>query len=409
MFLKKLILAAGLAVALATPAAAQVIGGDVNMDVDRDDDLTIWAGDINITGRVGGELRAIGGEINVDATVGQDVNLAGGSIEIRGAIGGDLHVAGGEIEMLAAVQGDADLAAGFIHIDAPVGGSVEAAAGLIEMDTDFRAGDGIEMVGEQIILRGTVVGRVDLTGDEITIEGRVEGDVETYAEYVRVSPGAVITGELRHRGPNAPDVGSGASIGGGVDFSEERYIDEFDFDDFEGLDFDFDFVPAAPVVGAFFVGFYFLFFLIATALMPNGVSRLVREFRKRPVVGPLIGFVLWAFWPIILVIGIVLLAITIVGVLLIPFWLLAVFFVLSLSYPFGAAAIGDMVVNRKGRGLGFGMRLLTTLGVLIAAAALWVVPILGVVGWCVLTWIGLGSWMFALGGSDQPTAEPATL
>lgn len=404
MFLKKLILAAGLAVALVSPATAQVIGGDVNMTVDRDDDLRIFAGDINITGRIGGDLRAIGGDINIDATVGGEVNVAGGSVRLEGRYGGPLNAAGGEIESLAAVAGNAHLAAGLIRVDAPISGSLDAAGGLIELESGFSAGEGASIVGEQVVLRGTVTGTADLTGDEITIEGTVNGDVETYARYVRITPGAVITGELRHRGPNQPDVGQGASISGGVDYTNAIYVDEFDFD---GFDFDLDIIPEGPVVAAFFVGFYFLLFMIASALMPNGTTRLVGEFRRRPVVAPLIGFVTWAFWPIILAIGVLLLAITIVGVLLIPFWVLAVFLILSLSYPFGAAAIGDLVFNRRGRGLGLGMRLLTTLGVLVLAAALWVVPVLGLVGWFVLTWIGLGSWLFALGKREEVVTQPA--
>ncbi|HAQ33919.1 MAG: hypothetical protein CMF74_04780 [Maricaulis sp.] len=407
MLMKQIILAAGLAVALVSPVSAQVIGGDINMNVDRDDDLRVFAGDIDITGRIGGSLRAVGGDINIDAAVGEDVHLGGGSVRMSGTVGGDLKIAGGELDVDAAVNGDADLAGGFVHVNGPIGGSLHAAAGVVELDTEFTAGNDVEAVGEQIILRGSIAGSADMTADEITIEGRIDGDLETYARYVRVTPGAVITGQIIHRGPNEPDVGEGAIVTGGIDFTRESYVDEFDFDGFEGLDLDFDFVPAGPVIGAFFVGFYFLFFLLAAALMPNGVARMVTEFRQRPVVSPLIGFVTWAFWPIILAVGIILLALTIVGVLLVPFWILAVFMILSLSYPFGAAAIGDLVFNRRRDGqLRFGMRILTTLGVLIAAAALWVVPPIGLVGWFVLTWIGLGAWLFALGGGRdrQPAA-----
>lgn len=405
MFLKRLILAAGLAVALASPAVAQVIGGEVDMDVDRDGDLTIFAGEVDVRGRIGGELRAIGGDMTVDAQIGGDTNLAGGDISVRGSVGGDLSVAGGDLNIEAVVSGDADLAGGVVHVNGPITGRLSAAGGLIELDRNFTGGNGVELVAERVVMRGSVTGDADLSGDDITIEGTIDGDVETFADYVRIAPGAAITGELRHRGPNEPDIGAGATIGGGVDYTNAIYIDELDLD---GIDLDFgEFVPAGPVVGAFFVGFYFLLFLLSAALMPNGVSRMVGEFRSRPVVAPLIGFVTWAFWPVILAVGIILLAITIVGVLLIPFWVLMVFFVLSLSYPFGAAAIGDLVFDRKGNGLGFGMRLLTTLGVLVLAAALWVQPVLGVIGWCVLTWIGMGSWLFALGKREPIVTQPA--
>lgn len=406
MFLKKLILAVGVAVTLATPVTAQVIGGEVNMTLDREGDLSIFGGEITIDGRIGGELRVIGGDITLNAAVGSDANVAGGSVHIGGTIGGDLSAAGGEIDLTAAVAGDADLAAGLIHVEGPVGGSLSAAGGVVELEREFTAGDGVDVIAEQIIFRGTITGNSELTGDEITIEGRVDGDVETYADYVRVTPGAHITGRLIHRGPNEPDVGEGATISGGVDYTYEAYIDEFDFGDFDGINLDFDFFPAAPVIGAFFVAAYFLMFLIAAALMPNGVSRMVSEFREKPVVAPLIGFVIWAFWPIIMVFGIILLAITIVGALLVPFWVLIVFMVLSLSYPFGAAAVGDMIFNRRGEGLGLGMRFVSTLVVLVAAGALWVVPILGVVAWCLLTWIGLGAWTFALGGKENGAALP---
>ena len=102
----------------------------------------------------------------------------------------------------------------------------------------------------------------------------------------------------------------------------------------------------------------------------------------------------------------VLLAITVIGAVPIPFlWILFWPFLL-LCLGMGALAVGDLIFNRNPDvPLGLGMRLLSLLLVLAASVALGVIPGLGAIVGLILVFIGFGAWVLALGGNDQPAPK----
>lgn len=405
MSFKALIAAVGLAAALQAGAVAQFIGGDITLrDIDRDDDLSIVAGDVTVTGRIGGGLRGFGGDIDIEADVGEDVRLVGGSIRYTGSIGGDVELAAGNVEFNATVGGDADLAGGFVDISGRIEGETAVGAGAIEFNREFVGVGGVEAGGETIGFHGTSLGSVKFHAAEIVIDGRIEGDLETRSRELVILDSAVITGRIRHRGPRMPDVRAGASVGGPVEHDEMPF--DSDWKDFNDLNLDFDLSPLKPLVMTGFIASAFLLGLLASLVAPRGVARIAREFRGRPFVSGIIGLVLFAFSPVILITLIVLLVITLIGIPLAGFVAVLYFPLLFLAYTFGAIAVGDMIFNRRKKSLGLGMRAVSMLVVLIAAAAIGVVPLLGVTAGLILMCIGLGAWVLAL-GKKEPVPDAA--
>lgn len=407
MSMKTLIAAVGLAAALQAGAAAQYIGGDITLHgIDREDDLVIAAGDVTLSGRIGGDLRGFGGDFTIDAQVGEDVRIVGGSIEFEGTVAGDVEMAAGNIEFNANVGGDVDLAGGFVNIQGRVEGQTAVGAGAIEFGRGFVGAGGVEAGGEEITFHGTSLGPVEFHASEVVIDGRIEGDLETRARELILRDGAVVTGEIRHRGPNPPEIRAGASVSGEVTHEFARF--DGDWEDFHDLDLDLDFAPIGPIVSAGFIASAFLLGILACLIAPRGTARIAREFRERPLVSGIIGLVLFAFSPVIVVTLIVLLIITLIGIPLAGFVAVLYFPLLFLAYAFGAMAVGDLIFNRRGKPAGLGLRALSMLVVLIAAAAMGVVPLLGVTAGLILMCIGLGAWVRALGKKDpRPADAPA--
>lgn len=404
MFINKIIAAVGLAAVITASAGAQFIGGDITMrDIDRDEDLVIFAGDISVNGRVDGEVRIFGGDIALDLDVTEDVKVVGGEIDFSGRAGGDLRIAGGNVEFDATVSGDADFAGGIMDLSGEVMGMTRAGAGTIDIHNDFVAGEGIDAAGEEIMFHGSSAGNVNFRANEIFVDGVIEGNLKTRGDRVVILPGARISGSLNHRGPEAPEIRDGAVIGGEIDFLEAAY--DSDWEDFHDLDLDFDFGPVGDILGVAFIASAVLLGLLASLLAPNGVARIAREFRVRPFVSGMLGLVIFAFSPVILVTLIILLALTVIGI---PLAVLAAALYLPflfLAYAFGAIALGDLIFNRRNTRLGLGLRALSLLVVLIAVAAIGVVPMLGFTAGLILMCIGLGAWVLALGKREPaPTA-----
>lgn len=436
MNLKTILTAGGLAVlALGASAHAQVIGGDLNIDGSRND-VTFFGGEMRVTGEVDGDIFAVAGDGEIDATVAGDVEIFGGDFEIRGQVRGSIDIAGGDLTIEAAVDESLNAAGGSLSISGSIGDELNAAGGSVEVSSQIAdeanlaggyvrltqqssVGGAAEIVGGEIRLEGRMEGRVSVEGEDVILSGRFLDEVEILAEDVRIAAGAEFAAPLVVRGPNEPVVESGASIAN-LDYREEWF--NFGARNWDDIDIHIDGpwkVIGAPFefLGGAFVGSAFLLGLIAVLMAPSGVSSVARTFRSRPVSSGLIGFITFAMSPVIMVMLTVLLAITVIGVFLIPLIWMLYPVVLFLAFAFGGIAVGDLIFNRNrpNAGLGLAMRAASLLIVLVAVVVLGAVPGLGATSGLIVMCIGLGAWILSFGNkpahresgdSEPPRRDP---
>jgi len=410
MFLRALYLAAGLAVSLGSVASAQTFGGAVEMrDIDRDGDLKVIAGSAEITGRIGEDLSVFAGNVDVDVQVDGDIRIAGGSLVVAGRVAGGAEIAGGSVEVTMDIGENAELAGGYLQYSGTIAGSLDTAAGVLEIEEGSVISGPADMAGKTLMLGGHFLDNVDAVAEEVIISGRIDGDVEIEAEHLTIESGAVITGRIEYFGPFEPEIADGATLASAMEYTYRDIDLDWSRDHFDGAHIDLDIVPPAEFFAVSGIAFALLLGVLALVMMPRGVRRVSYKFRQQPIVAPLIGlFLLPMGWIMLMTAGTVLLALSIVGVVLIPFWWVFGFFMLIVAYPLGAIALGDLILDRTGRGnAGFGLRFLGMAIVLILSTALWVLPPLAVIAWLILSWIGLGSWMLAaFGRKDDPQIEP---
>lgn len=410
MFIRSLLLAAGLAASLASGALAQSFGGHVELrNIDRDGDLKVIAGSAEISGRVGEDLAVFGGSIEIDAQVEGDIRVAGGNVTVAGNVAGDAEIAGGSVELTLDIGDSAEFAGGYVRYSGTIGGSLDSAAGVLEITRDAVITGPADMAGQSITLRGHFLDNVEALAQEVVISGRIDGDVEIEAESLVIESGAVISGRLEYAGPSEPEISADATLANDVEYTYRDIDLDWDGDQFRDIDFDFDIVPPAEFFAISGVAFSLLLGLLALVTMPKGVTRLSGKFRKNPLLAPLIGlFLIPMGWIMLMTAGTVLLFISVVGIVLIPFWWVFGIFLLLLAYPLGAIAVGDCIFKRAGKSdPGLGMRLLGMMVILILSAALWVIPPLAVIASVILSWIGMGSWMLAVFGRKDGNGSGA--
>ncbi len=422
MNFRNILTAGGLAVlTLGAGAEAQVIGGDLNIDGSRND-VDFFGGEMRVTGEVDGDIFAIAGDGEIDAIVDGDIEIFGGDFEIRGQVRGSIDIAGGDLTIEATVDESLNAAGGSLSISGSVGDEINAAGGSVEVssqigdDANLAGGyvrltsqssvaGSSEIVGGEIHLDGRMEGRVSVEGEEVVLSGRFLDEVEVLAEDVRITAGAEFSAPLVVRGPNEPVVETGANIAN-LDYREEWF--NFGARNWDDIDIHIDGpwkVIGAPFefLGGAFVGSAFILGLIAVLLAPSGVSTVARTFRNRPVSSGLIGFITFAMSPVIMVMLTVLLAITVIGVFLIPLIWMLYPVVLFLAFAFGGVAVGDLIFNRNrpNEGLGLAMRAASLLIVLVAVVVLGAVPGLGATSGLIVMCIGLGAWILSFGNKTE--------
>lgn len=427
MNIKHTIMALGLAITAMTGAAgAQVIGGEVEID-GSGNDVVFLGGDMTVRGQVQGDISAIAGDGRIDAdvtgsihffggdvyihgSVGEDIEIAGGDVEVDANVAGDVSAAGGDVRVGGNIAGELAAAGGSVEIDATVGGAVQLAGGYVGVQSDAVFADGLEIGGGEIEIAGTVRGFTDIEGSEVTLSGLIDGDIEILAEEVYILDSARVTGEITVRGPSQPVVAAGAQIGT-VDYEYEPF--NFGAKHWDDIDIDID--GPWEIIGAPFAflglavpGAALLLGALAVLMTPRGTARVARTFRRKPLVSGFLGFISFALSPVFLIIMTVLLAITVIGVLLIPIMWLLFWPFLLLCLALGALAVGDLIFNRKPeQPLGMGMRLLSLMLVLAVSAALGAVPGLGALVGLFLMFIGLGAWLMSLGRENGHAAPAA--
>ncbi|QNL18706.1 polymer-forming cytoskeletal protein [Hyphobacterium sp. CCMP332] len=408
MFIRSLFLAAGLAASLTSGAMAQTFGGHVEFqNIDRDGDLKVIAGSAEISGRIGEDFAVYGGSIEVDVEVGGDIRIAGGSVTAAGRAAGDGEFAGGSVEVDMDIGGDAEFAAGYVRYEGVIEGNLDTAVGALELLESSTVNGSADLTGQNITLRGRILGNLDALAEEVIISGRIDGNIDIEAEHLVIEPGAIINGRIEYSGPNPAEISPDAVMANDIEYTFRELDFDWDGDQFDGVNIDFDILPGGEFFAVAGVGFALLLGLIALLLMPRGVARLSRKFRRQPLLAPLLGLLLLPMgWLMLMMAVTVLLTVTVVGIVLIPFWWVFGLFVIILAYPLGAIAVGDLILARTGRNdPGLGLRLLGMFVILILASALWIVPPLAVISGVILSWIGLGSWVLAAFGSkDEPVA-----
>jgi uncharacterized RDD family membrane protein YckC/cytoskeletal protein CcmA (bactofilin family) len=277
-------------------------------------------------------------------------------------------------------------------------------------DTELKAGDSAQdvvVIGGSAKVDGKVSGDAVTIGGSATINGKVSqdvtavvGDIEVTGEVggevvavlgsVKIRKGAIVHHDLTAVGGKV-EVEDGATIKGRTQ--------EIDFGPLGGIApkwlrgwFIHCFLmlrPLAPQVGVVWVvaGLCFLLYLLVAVLFPRPVQASVNELMQRPATTFFLGVLTLP----LLAVVIFLLAITGVGLLVVPFILAALFFGALL----GKVAFVESLGFRLARTFGGGSTLKSPVAFLLGAiiiTLLYLVPILGL-----LTFFGVSLW--GLGGA----------
>ncbi|WP_421905513.1 hypothetical protein [Mameliella sp.] len=313
--LKNLLVILGLM--LAVPALAQdevaTLGNDiykagqsVRMDEDGRDDAFLAGERVRLAAPVTGNAHMAGRWVDIGAELGGSLYAAGQRVRIEGAVAGDAAVAGYTIAVDAPVAGDLRAFGSEVSVMAPIGESMILNGEIVELDAPV-AGDAVISTRELTFGPGA---RIDGT---LTL---YEEEVGTLVVPEEVVPAERITRiELRYKRVSGafqhPDGGDKRSFG----------------------EVAADYLTWGVVIG--------LIAAVAALIAPKAMGGFADDLAARPFRNVLSGFLGLS----VLLGGGVVVALTMIGALLTPFFWLAALALGLAGLVVGAFGLGAKVLS----------------------------------------------------------------
>jgi len=320
----------------------------------------------------GGDYYAAGQTTTIAGPVEHDVFAAGTDVTLTGPVAGDAHLAGFQVDVEADVNGDLYAAGYKVNLTAAVGGDLTAAGNSVTVGSTAPVTGNVRLAGANIVLAAPVAGSALITAQSLNLDVPIAGDLSFYGENLTFGPGARVDGMLDIRAPEEITVPASVASADRVRFKRlERpdYVSEASR-------------TAGTVVGRFWptvwaVATVWLVLVIIgaafIALLPRAVEALRIAAEKRPFRNLGLGILAFAA-----VLGLVpVMAMTVIGILLVPFVLIFVVIACALAYLAGAYLIGQRIAGAF-VSIDTNLKRLGVLAIaLVAAGLLGMIPVLG--------------------------------
>ncbi|HEU4914556.1 MAG TPA: hypothetical protein VFT16_04095 [Candidatus Saccharimonadales bacterium] len=333
---------------------------------------------------VNSSLFSSGKDIDINGTINGDVFCAGQTITIDATVKGDVICAGQDVTVNGKIEGSIRLAGQTVSVGASVGRSATVAAMSFSLDADAKVGQDMTATGDTLNIKGAVARDVIAGGSSITINGPVGRNVKADSTKLRLKDRAVIAGNLNYTSHNKVKRDNGAKVLGDTRQTKPRESKN-----------------NGGIFNKYSLTFY-LFFLLGLGLIALALAFFFPQFMRRTsghiktnfaktmVVGLVASFLV----PMVSI-G---LALSIVGIPLVFFLLIAWLLGAMLSGPIAAFYVGQMVLRRQANPLA-----IAALGSLILVTAYYL-PIAGILVLMLAYWLGFGALLMSI----RPHVRPAT-
>jgi hypothetical protein len=343
----------------------------------------------------GQDVYLAGTDPTLDQEAGRDALLAGFSVVVDAKVGKDAHATGFDVDIGAPIGADL-YALGFsIKVSAPVGEDLTASGANIRLSKAASVGGNARLVGGTIVVDAPVAGSLLAAAGDLTLDAAVSGDAQLTAGTLTFGPHARIDGKLSYSAPEPIAIPATVIAPERVSFTKLEHPSQVSvvtegvgqtipnlWPSFLGIVFGFAFTLA------FLVGLGWLFMHFAPRFTDHLREAAIRE------PGKAIGFGILGLAALI---GLVpLAAMTLIGLPLIPFILLAILLFWTGGYLIGVYAVSWQMakVLAKPTQPTIPVRLLVLALGLIVFALLNFIPF---VGWL----INLLAVLFGMGGIAQ--------
>lgn len=278
----------------------------------------------------GGDSYAAGQNASIAGAVVGDAFLMGYDVTLAAPVSGSAHLAGFTVNSNAEVTGDI-YAAGFaVTISGSAKRNVTAMGNSVVLRTGTPLPGNARLAAASIVVDNAVEGSILASAGSMTLNAPVKGDFSFYGESLTFGPNAKVDGKVSIQAPKPIAVPASVAAADRVTFQQ---LTSPDYATEAGR-------TAENVVKGFWPAFWatMLWWLLLFVIGAAGLALLPRLFARLQVVSAThpfrrLGLGILTFASVI---GLVpLAALTLVGILLVPFILIFVVIACSLAYLTG--------------------------------------------------------------------------
>ncbi len=234
------------------------------------------------------DLYLFGSTITAEAPIKNDLIAAGGEVTLNGDVTGSLMAAGGTLTIRSNVDNTMRVAAGDVIISGTITRDVLIAAGVARITKTASISGDLIFIGSELVVEGTVKGKVNATGEQVTINSRV-GSVEGNMGLLTLGKKTIIEKELRYSSPTKAAIHESATIQGKTYYSAVKQEPK----NTQGI-------LRAFTPGALYTLFLdMLLSLGVVVFLPNFVKKIIATLSKSPLNSAGTGFFFVIFWPLL--------------------------------------------------------------------------------------------------------------
>lgn len=278
---------------------------------------------------VNGTLFASGNNLEIAGTVDGDIFCAGQTILVTGTVRGDVICAGQTVRIEGNVEGDVRLAGQNVTIAGIVDGNATVAAELFTLAGNGQVRDAA-IAASVVTLNGEIGRDADLGAEQVNVNGSVGRNINADVEKLALGSGASVGGGVNYTSDNELSRATGAVVVGEI--NQEQPPDN------EGP-------SVGQVLGVVFIIFLMLMTvsMAMAALFPRVLQRISDNAVESIGMTALIGLVVFILAPAVILILIGSIFGSLLGILL----LLAYLLVLSASGPVFGYYIGRLLLRDR--------------------------------------------------------------
>lgn len=327
---------------------------------------------------INSSLYSAGKVIDISGTVNGDIFCAGQTVKVDAVVHGDVICAGQDVTVSGKIDGNIRLAGQTVSVDANIAKNATVAAMNFSLDASAKIGQDITASGDTINLKGRVGRDVLSNGNSVTLNGFVGRNAKANSSHLRLKNSAVLAGNLEYTSPNKAQFDKGSNVQGNthrIATAQKK----------RGWHFNAMFYLFA-VAGLLLISLALAY--LFPAFMRKGAAHIDDNFTKTLIIGLVASFLV----PMICL-G---LALSLIGIPLTLFALIAWLFGALLSGPITAYYVGQKVLKKQKNPY-----IIATVGSLILVTA-YFLPIAGILVLMLAYWLGFGSLLQSLKAHARP-------
>jgi hypothetical protein len=356
----------------------------------------------------GGDQYTAGQHATIAAPVANDAFLAGYNVTFTAPVAGDAHVAGFDVKATSDIAGNFYAMGYAVAVLGSVGGDLTAAANTVTVGTTSPISGNVRLAGATVTVSSPVTGSALISAQTLTLDAPITGDLNFIGENLVFAPGALVTGKVLIQAPKEIAVPVTVASPDRVTYqvlSSPDYMSEAG-------------KTAENVVRGFWPAFWaaavwwlalLLIGAVFIAFMPRGVAAIETVASGR--LWRNLGIGILAFAAALGLVPVV--ALTVVGIVLLPIVLVFVVAACSLALLAGAYALGMMLVRRFVAVETNLRRVMVLAATLVVTALIGMIPILGWIVTLTVLIFGFGvlaTWIVAgRSGAGRPHIPDAVL